>query len=153
MSNATGARARLPRFAGEAVRRARLSVVPARGVEAGRTSFVLLMAVLLVAGVAGLLAFNTSMQQRAFTLTAMQTKADALTARQQTLQMDLAALNDPQQLAARAKKLGMVVPPNAAAWVPVSNESTDSDPPNGISVCVCTSIPPGMTYLPAASIT
>src|SRR5438105_3977641 len=45
-----------------------------------------------------------------------------------------------------------VVPPNAAARVPVSKSSDDFDPPNGMSMCVCTSIPPGSTYLPVASI-
>lgn len=114
MGSPIGARAKLPRFAGEAVRKARLSVVPDRGADSGRGPFVVLMALILIVGVAGLLAFNTSMQQRAFTLTAMQNKADALTAQQQILQMDLAALNDPQQLATRAKAIGMVVPPNAA---------------------------------------
>src|SRR2546428_2806100 len=45
-----------------------------------------------------------------------------------------------------------VVPPNAAARVPVSKSSDDFDPPNGMSMCVCASIPPGRTYFPVASI-
>src|SRR5471032_3407458 len=47
----------------------------------------------------------------------------------------------------------LVVPPNAAARVPVSKSSAEVVPPNGMSRCVCTSIPPGITYIPAASIT
>ncbi len=44
-----------------------------------------------------------------------------------------------------------VVPPCAAASVPESKSSTDVVPPNGMSRCVCASMPPGMTYLPRAS--
>src|SRR5712691_11465479 len=56
-------------------------------------------------------------------------------------------------LACSAKSTIVVVPPNAAAVVPVSNVSAEDVPPNGISMCVWTSIPPGSTYLPVASIT
>src|SRR6201995_4006397 len=49
------------------------------------------------------------------------------------------------------KSTMVVVPPQAAAWVPVAKSSTENVPPNGISRWVCTSIPPGMTYRPAAS--
>src|SRR5579875_2259997 len=45
----------------------------------------------------------------------------------------------------------VVVPPQAAARVPVSKSSTANVPPNGISMWVCTSMPPGMTYFPVAS--
>ena len=45
-----------------------------------------------------------------------------------------------------------VVPPNAAAIVPVSKSSVDVVPPNGMSRWVWTSMPPGMTYWPDASI-
>ena len=46
----------------------------------------------------------------------------------------------------------VVVPPNAAARVPVSNVSLANVPPNGSSMCVWTSIAPGITYFPVASI-
>ena len=108
------ARTRIPRFADAAVERARLTVVPSRRVDAPRAPFVMLVVFLLAGGVAGLLAFNTTMQQNAFTATALQHRADALAARQQSLAMDLERLRDPQQLAARAKKIGMVPPPNPA---------------------------------------
>ena len=48
-------------------------------------------------------------------------------------------------LAWTAKSMMVVVPPQAAARVPVSNVSTENVPPNGISMCVCTSMPPGST--------
>src|SRR5690625_116552 len=47
----------------------------------------------------------------------------------------------------------VVVPPWAAARVPVSKVSDACVPPNGISMWVWASIPPGMTYLPVASMT
>ena len=47
----------------------------------------------------------------------------------------------------------VVVPPQAAARVPVSKVSEATVPPNGISMWVWPSIPPGMTYLPVASMT
>src|SRR4051794_2092162 len=50
-----------------------------------------------------------------------------------------------------AKSTIVVMPPHAAATVPVSNVSLDSVPPNGISMWVWTSTPPGTTYLPVAS--
>ncbi len=52
-----------------------------------------------------------------------------------------------------AKSTIVVVPPQAAARVPVSNVSTEKVPPNGISMWVCASMPPGSTYSPSASMT
>src|SRR6185437_10459112 len=52
-----------------------------------------------------------------------------------------------------AKSISVVVPPNAAAIVPVSKSSALIVPPKGISRCVWTSIPPGITRHPAASTT
>jgi hypothetical protein len=68
----------------------------------------------LLAGIVGLLLFNTSMQQAAFASTSLQQQADALAARQQTLQMDLDRLRDPQRIAAAAMKLHMVQAPDVA---------------------------------------
>ncbi len=52
-----------------------------------------------------------------------------------------------------AKSTTVVVPPWAAATVPLSKSSADVVPPNGMSRCVCTSMPPGITSLPEASTT
>src|SRR5689334_5626907 len=49
-----------------------------------------------------------------------------------------------------AKSMIVVVPPWAAATVPVSKSSEEFVPPNGRSMCVWQSMPPGMTYCPAA---
>src|SRR5918997_565792 len=47
----------------------------------------------------------------------------------------------------------VVVPPHAAARVPVSKVSEAAVPPKGSSMWVWASMPPGMTYLPVASTT
>ena len=103
------ARSRVPRIAEAAVERARLTVVPrTTGRRAARVPFVTLVSLILVAGVAGLLFFNTSMQQVSFTATRMEHRAQLLDAKQQGLQMQLDSLRNPQRLALRAKALGMV---------------------------------------------
>jgi hypothetical protein len=102
------ARSRVPRIAEAAVERARLTVVPRAGRREARVPFVTLVSVILVAGVAGLLFFNTSMQQVSFTVTRMQHRATLLDAEQQGLQLKLDSLRNPQRLAVRAKHLGMV---------------------------------------------
>ncbi len=51
-----------------------------------------------------------------------------------------------------AKSTIVVVPPCAAATVPVWKSSEAVVPPNGKDMCVWQSMPPGMTYDPAASI-
>ena len=114
------ARNRVPRIAEAAVERARLTVVPRTPVRAARVPFVVLVSLLLVGGVAGLLCFNTSMQQASFTATAMEDQAAALDAKQQSLNMELDALRDPQRVAVRAKEMGMV-PPNAPAFIRLSD--------------------------------
>ncbi|MBV9832241.1 MAG: hypothetical protein JOZ82_11670 [Marmoricola sp.] len=114
---ASGARTRVPRFAEAAVERARLTVVPQRALgrtQAARTPFAVLVIAMLVAGVVGLLMFNTNMQQASFHATALQNEADALSAQQQSLSMELDQLRDPQRLAVAAKKLGMVAPAQPA---------------------------------------
>lgn len=50
-----------------------------------------------------------------------------------------------------AKSTMVVVPPQAAARVPVSKVSEAKVPPKGSSMWVWASTPPGMTYLPVAS--
>ena len=96
-STAPALRARVPRLAGAALERARLTVVPKR--RRRRSSpvpFLLVVSMLAVGGIVGLLLFNTSMQQASFAATSLQHQADTLVARQQTLQMQLDQLRDPQ---------------------------------------------------------
>ena len=78
--------------------------------------FVTLVSLLLLGGVVGLLLFNTSMQQASFAATALEEQATSLTAREQTLQMELERLRDPQRVAEARKQLGMV-PARAPAFL------------------------------------
>src|SRR5579871_1930980 len=50
-----------------------------------------------------------------------------------------------------AKSITVVTPPRAAARVPVFQSSLETVPQKGSSRCTCTSMPPGITYLPVAS--
>ena len=107
--------ARVPRLAGAALERARLTVVPRR--RRRRSSpvpFLLVVSMIAVGGIVGLLLFNTSMQQASFAATSLQNQADNLVARQQTLQMQLDQLRDPQVVALKAQKMGMVLPTSPA---------------------------------------
>jgi cell division protein FtsB len=114
-SPALALRSRMPRVAGAALERARLTVVPRRR---RRTSnpvpFLLLVSMVAVGGVVGLLLFNTSMQQASFAATSLQQQADNLTAQQQSLEMQLDKLRNPQVIALRAQRMGMVLPSSPA---------------------------------------
>ena len=110
MSPVPQLRSRLPRFAEAAVERARLTVVPRRRTRAPRVPFVTLVSTLLLTGVVGLLLFNTSMQQASFAATALEEQASNLSAREQTLEMELERLRDPQRVAEAARRQGLVIP-------------------------------------------
>ena len=114
----TAARSRVPRFAEAAVERARLTVVPPRRslgrTQAARTPFAVLVLAMLAAGVVGLLMFNTHMQQSSFAATELQDRVNVLTAKEQSLNLELDELRNPQRLAAEAKALGMVAPAQPA---------------------------------------
>ncbi len=120
-------RQRAPRLAGAAVERARLTVVPRAETRAARLPFVSLVTVLLLGGVVGLLLFNTSMQQSAFTATSLEQRATVLSARQESLGMKLEQLRDPQEVARRAQQLGMRVPA-APLFLDLSDGSVAGDP-------------------------
>lgn len=121
------ARSRVPRIAEAAVERARLTVVPRGRTRAARVPFVTLVSLLLIGGVAGLLLFNTSMQQASFTATAMETQARMLDAREQSLQMHLEKLRDPQRVAVEARSIGMV-PPSSPAFLRLSDGQVLGNP-------------------------
>lgn len=118
-STAPQLRSRLPRIAEVAVRRARLTVVPRPRTRprAPRVPFVTLVSVLLLAGVVGLLLFNTSMQQASFRATALEQQAANLTAQEEALRIELQELKDPQNVAQQAQQKGMVIPTGAAGVI------------------------------------
>jgi cell division protein FtsB len=103
-------RTRVSRLAQEAVDKARLTVVPRVRTRAPRVPFMTLVSLVLVGGIVGLLLFNTSMQQASFSASALQTEADTLAAREQTLRMELDDLRNPQRVAEQAQSMGMVIP-------------------------------------------
>ncbi len=117
LSPAPQLRHRIPRIAEAAVERARLTVVPRGRTQAARVPFVVLVSLLLVGGVVGLLLFNTSMQQSSFATTALEHQAQTLSAREETLRMDLERLRDPQRLAESAQRSGMVPPPASVCFL------------------------------------
>ena len=118
---------RVPRAAGAAIDRARLALVPSRRSRAPQAPFAVLVFLVLGLGVVGLLVFNTHMQQASFYATSLQHRADALAAKRQGLEMEVAALRSPQNLAAAARKRGMVVPPNPAD-LNLATGKIDGDP-------------------------
>ena len=113
-SPAVQLRSRMPRIADGAVERARLRVVPRRRTPAAKVPFVALVTLMMLGGVIGLLLFNTSMQQAAFATTALEEQARTLTAREQTLRMELDMLRNPQRIAEQAQRMGMVPAHNPA---------------------------------------
>lgn len=118
-----------PRIAQAALERARLTVVPrTRRKRAPRVPFVAFVSVILLAGVVGLLLFNTSMQQASFKATALENQATDLGAQQEALEMDIQALREPQRLARLAQELGMVIPSTPAGILDLSTGRITGDP-------------------------
>jgi hypothetical protein len=111
---AAGAPGRVSGLAGAALHRARLTVVPRTRTRTSHLPFVTLVSFVLLAGVVGLLMFNTSMQQTSFKATSLQDRVNVLTAKEQSLALELDSLRDPQHLAVAAKELGMVAPSQPA---------------------------------------
>ncbi|WP_051217752.1 hypothetical protein [Nocardioides insulae] len=112
-----------------ALDRARLAVVPRTKVRAPKLPFVMLVSALLIGGIVGLLFFNTSMQQAAFTGTSLEDRATSLAARQQTLEMELEELRDPQQIAVKARRQGLVIPAGVAMLEVPSGKVTGTAEP------------------------
>jgi cell division protein FtsB len=94
--------------------RPRLTIVPASARSRRRLPFVVLVISVLAAGLVGLLLLNTSMERRAYQITALRDQSSALSARQQSLVLQVAALQDPQEVAQKALQLGMVQNENPA---------------------------------------
>ncbi|SFC04835.1 hypothetical protein SAMN04487968_103196 [Nocardioides terrae] len=115
-----------------ALQRARLTVVPRRRVQASRFPFVTLVSLILLGGVISLLCFNTSMQQAAFTESRLEKQATNLAAQQESLEMDLERLRDPQHVAEAAERQGMVIAANPLILhVDTGQVSGEAVPANG----------------------
>ncbi len=107
----------------------RLRVVPRSPAVAPRMPFAVLVGLILLAGVVGLLFFNTQMQQAAFAVTGLQEQRTHLAARQQTLLVELEQLRNPQRLAEAAQAQGLVIPPTACTLSLPGGAVTDSCAP------------------------
>ncbi len=109
-SPAVQLRSRVSSLGERAVERARLTVVPVTRTPTPRVPFVVLVSAVALIGMIGLLLFNTSLQQASFAEAKLTDKAAALADREETLRMELDELRDPQRIATRAQRMGMVIP-------------------------------------------
>lgn len=89
-------------------RRPLLRLVPSPARQAPRAPFVVLIILLLGGGLLGLLVLNTQRAQDAFRLADLHRSAATLQDREQALEQEVRADQDPAALAARAAALGMV---------------------------------------------
>jgi hypothetical protein len=86
----------------------RLRVAPPVPVSAPRAPFVALILVLVVGGVLGILLVNTKINENAFRLDRLQKQQAALDLQQQQLQKQIAEHEAPGNLAAKARRFGLV---------------------------------------------
>ncbi|MEE6260650.1 hypothetical protein [Plantactinospora sonchi] len=89
-------------------RRTRLRVAPPLPVARPRVSFVALILVLVVGGMLGILVVNSKVNENAFRLERLQQQQSTLDIQQQELQQKIDEAEVPGNLAARARKLGLV---------------------------------------------
>ncbi|SCL16051.1 Septum formation initiator [Micromonospora nigra] len=86
----------------------RLRVAPPPPVKAPRAPFAALVVVLVVGGVLGILAVNTKINENAFRLEKLQQQQARLDVEQQQLKKQIAEAEAPGNLAAEARRLGLV---------------------------------------------
>ncbi|WP_380284744.1 cell division protein FtsL [Kitasatospora purpeofusca] len=140
--------------------RARITVRPGRPVR-GRTPFAVLVVLLLGAGLLGLLALNTALNEGSFELSRLQRQTTVLTDEQQGLQHQIDQNSAPDALARRAAELGMVPGggmafldlPNGGAVVGTPKAAQDSPPVKRSTVEPWPGKQPAPTGQPAAGAT
>ena len=98
----------------------RLRVVTGAALPRGGAVFGIICAVLLAAGLIGVLLLNTALAQGSFTLHDLRTSSDQLADTQGALSQSLDALKSPANLASRAAGMGMV-PAQSAAFLRLSD--------------------------------
>lgn len=104
-----------------------LRLVAPRSYPGSRTPFVVALVLLLGVGLVGLLILNTTMQRRAFDLTSLDQRADALDVSAAALRMRTERLASPQRLALQAAELGMV-PNTTPVFLRLSDGRVVGDP-------------------------
>jgi outer membrane murein-binding lipoprotein Lpp len=98
----------------------RLRVVTGAPLRRGSAAFGIVCAILLAAGLAGLLVLNTTLAQGSFTVQKLQATSDQLTDAQAALNQSVDAAKSPASLATRATRMGMV-PAESAAFLRLSD--------------------------------
>jgi hypothetical protein len=98
----------------------RLRVVTGAPPRRGGASFGIICAILLSAGLIGLLLLNTALAQGSFTLHDLRATSDQLTDAQDALSQSLAASKSPVNIASKAVSMGMV-PAQSAAFLRLSD--------------------------------
>jgi hypothetical protein len=124
-----------------------LQVVP-HAVGIRRAPSLVALVVLVAAGLVGLLLLNTAMQRRAFELTALNERADALSVRVSALTLRTDRLESTAHLAARATRLGMVPNPSPV-FLRLSDSRVIGDP----MPATAGSTLPGLVPTPPPSVT
>lgn len=81
---------------------------PPAPVAAPRTPFVMLVVILVAAGIVGLLVLNTKINENSYQLQQMRDAQTTLDTKEQNLRSQLAARQSPGNLAAAARRLGLV---------------------------------------------
>jgi len=98
----------------------RLRVVTGAPLRHGGAAFGVVCAILLAAGLIGLLVLNTALAQGSFTMSRLQATSDRLADAQGALNQSLDASKSPANLAREAADMGMV-PAESAAFLRLSD--------------------------------
>jgi len=93
-----------------------LSAAPPLAVTVPRAPFLVFVLAVVVVGVLGVLVLNTKINENAFRLDEMRNRQETLDQKEQQLARDLAERETPGNLAAAAKRLGLV-PAGALAYI------------------------------------
>ena len=124
-----------------------LHVVP-RPAGSRRAPSLVAMSLLVTAGLIGLLMLNTAMQRRAFELTELDARADALDVRVSALTLRTDRLESTARLAERATRLGMVPNPSPV-FLQLSDRSVIGEPTPAVAGSTMPGLvraaPPGIT--------
>jgi hypothetical protein len=96
--------------------RPKLRLAPPLPVSAPRVPFVVMIVVLVIGGVIGILALNQKINENAFELDKLQAEQAKLDRQEQNLNEQIANAQAPGNLAAAARKLGLV-PAGAPAFI------------------------------------
>jgi outer membrane murein-binding lipoprotein Lpp len=94
----------------------RLQLAPPMPVAGPRVPFVVMIVVLVMAGVVGILALNQKINENAFRLDKLRAEQARLDRQEQDLNQQIAEKEAPGNLAAQARKLGLV-PAGAPAFI------------------------------------